>query len=75
MSNASESLLFFYKGNKLITVIQGDQPRAIFRNGEIPLAELTIDDTDSSSLLAIDDKGTVHVAHGIGQQPQKSPSN
>lgn len=59
MKNASNRSLFFYQGDKLITVKQGDHHRAIFRKAEQPLAELSADDTPTSGLLATDDKGSV----------------
>ncbi|MBC3487296.1 hypothetical protein HU750_16640 [Pseudomonas sp. SWRI50] len=39
MSKGSNRLLFFYQGNKLITVNQGDHHRAIFRSADTPLGE------------------------------------
>ncbi|MNG86675.1 hypothetical protein D3C76_655140 [compost metagenome] len=69
MSKASNSSLFFYQGNKLITVKQGDQHRAIFRNAEQPLAELSTDDTHTTGLLATDDKGSVLAVQDPGEQP------
>lgn len=59
MSKASNSSLFFYYDNKLVTVKHGDQHRAILRNAEQPLAELSTIDTHTCSLLATDDKGSV----------------
>lgn len=58
MSKASNSSLFFYYDNKLVTVKHGDQHRAILRNAEQPLAELSTSDTHTCSLLATDDKGS-----------------
>lgn len=69
MNKASNNSLFFYQGDKLITVKQGDQHHAIFRHAEHPLAELSTDDTQTNGLLAIDDKGSVL---GV-QQPHKEP--
>lgn len=69
MSKASNRSLFFYQGDKLITVKQGDQHRAIFRNAEKPLAELSADDTHSSALLAIDQMSSVLVVQGSDKQP------
>lgn len=75
MSKASKSSLFFYQGDKLITVKQGDQHRAIFRNAEQPLAELSADDTHSGGLLATDEKSSVLIVQPPpGKQPKKSPS-
>ncbi len=69
MSKASNSSLFFYQGNKLITVKQGDQYRAIFRNAELPLAELSTDETQTGGLLATDDKGSVLTVQVSEDQP------
>lgn len=68
MSKASKSSIFFYQGNKLITVKQGDQHRAIFRNAEQPLAELSTDQTQSGGLLATDDKGSVLAVQSPDEQ-------
>lgn len=67
MNKASNSSLFFYQGDKLITVKQGDQHSAIFRNGELPLAELSTDETQASGLLATDDKGSVLAVQDAGE--------
>lgn len=48
---------FFYQNGKLITVNQGDQTRSIFRNADIPLAELQLGEQEG--LLATDDQGSV----------------
>ena len=69
MSKASNGTLFFYQGDKLITVKQGDEHRAIFRNAEQPLAEVSTDGTHTSGLLATDDKGSVLVVQEPGEQP------
>ncbi|HDS1683883.1 TPA: hypothetical protein QEM39_005524 [Pseudomonas putida] len=61
MSKTSNRSLFFYQGDKLITLKQGDQHVAIFRNAEQPLAELSTDKTQTGGLLATDDKGSVLV--------------
>ncbi|HYQ55272.1 hypothetical protein ACIPZG_18530 [Pseudomonas sp. NPDC089395] len=55
MSNS----LFFYQGDKLITVKQGDQHRSIFRHADMPLAEQQSDDPAGNGLLVTDDKGSV----------------
>ncbi|WP_236237012.1 hypothetical protein [Pseudomonas faucium] len=67
MSKAPNRSLFFYQGDKLITVMQGDQPRTIFRNADQPLAELSTNSNPFSGLLATDDKGSVLVV----QSPDK----
>ena len=67
MSKAPNSTLFFYQGDKLITVKEGDHHRAIFRNAEQPLAELSTDDTQTSGLLATDQMGSVLVVHGSNE--------
>lgn len=64
MSKASNRSLFFYQGDKLITVKQGDQHRAIFRNADTPLAELQAGNTPGGGLLATDDKGSVLMVQG-----------
>ncbi|MBO9551481.1 hypothetical protein [Pseudomonas sp.] len=69
MSKASKRSLFFFQGDKLITVKEGDQGRAIFRNADQPLAELSTDDTQAGGLLATDDKGSVFVVQGPAEQP------
>jgi hypothetical protein len=69
MSKASNRSLFFYQGDKFITVIQGDEHRAIFRNAEQPLAELSTSNTQAGGLLATDDKGSVLVVQSSDEQP------
>ena len=69
MSKATNGTLFFYQGDKLITVKQGDQQRAIFRNGAQPLAELSTHETHTGGLWATDDKGSVLVVQNAGEQP------
>lgn len=69
MSKASNRSLFFYQGDKLITVSQSDQHRAIFRAAGQPLAELSADDTRTNGLLATDDKGSVLVVQSPDEQP------
>ncbi|WP_079226255.1 hypothetical protein [Pseudomonas putida] len=69
MSKASNRSLFFYQGDKFITVIQGDEYRAIFRNAEQPLAELSTSNTQAGGLLATDDKGSVLVVQSSDKQP------
>ncbi|WEL55902.1 RHS repeat-associated core domain-containing protein [Pseudomonas kermanshahensis] len=59
MSKASNRSLFFNQGDKLITVKQGDEHRAIFRNAEQPLAEQMTNGDRSIALLATGDKGSV----------------
>ncbi len=69
MSKASNNSLFFYQGDKLITVKQADQHCAIFRHAAQPLAELSTDATQASGLLATDDKGSVLVVQSPDEQP------
>jgi len=64
MSRSSSNTLFFYQGDKLITVKQGDQNRAIFRNAEMPLAEQQTGEASVTGLLATDDKGSVLQVNG-----------
>ncbi|MBF8669181.1 RHS repeat-associated core domain-containing protein [Pseudomonas putida] len=59
MSKASNNSLFFYQGDKLITVKQGDQHRAIFRHHAMPLAEQQRGTSESVGLLVTDDKGSI----------------
>jgi RHS repeat-associated protein len=59
MSRSSSNTLFFYQGDKLITVKQGDQNRTIFRNADMPLAEQQTGEASGTGLLATDDKGSV----------------
>ena len=75
MSKAPNRTLFFYQGDKLISVKEGDQHRTILRNGDQPLAELNTDQTRGGGLLATDDKGSVLIVQGPDQQLQKSPSS
>ncbi|MGX1018730.1 hypothetical protein AB7M33_001406 [Pseudomonas sp. Y3 TE3536] len=69
MSKAPNRSHFFYQGDKLITVKQGDEHRAIFRNAEQPLAELSTDETQAGGLLATDDKGSVLAVQNPDEQP------
>ena len=69
MHKASNNSLFFYQRDKLITVSQGDQHRAIFRAAEQPLAELSTDYTQTGGLLATDDKGSVLAVQHPDEQP------
>ncbi|SMF56011.1 MULTISPECIES: RHS repeat-associated core domain-containing protein [unclassified Pseudomonas] len=59
MSKASNRSLFFYQGNKLITVNQGDHHHAIFRHADMPLAEVQTGEMSGGGVLATDDKGSV----------------
>jgi len=59
MSKASNRSLFFYQGDKLITVKRGEQHHAIFRNADMPLAEVQTGEISGSGILATDDKGSV----------------
>lgn len=71
MNPAPKNSLFFYQGDKLVTVKQGDQQHAIFRNAEQPLAELSTVGGHAHGLLATDDKGSVLAVHS---PDEKSPS-
>ena len=64
MSKSLNNTLFFYQGDKLITVKQGDQQRAIFRNADMPLAEVQTGETPGTGLLVTDDKGSVLQVNG-----------
>lgn len=64
MSKAPNRSLFFYQGDKLITVKQGDKHHVIFRSAEQPLAEQQTNGDRSIALLATDDKGSVLSVEG-----------
>ncbi|MHA7115055.1 hypothetical protein ACX0KM_12935 [Pseudomonas promysalinigenes] len=49
--------IFFYQGNKLVTVKAGANHRSIFRATDMPLAEQQ--SADGNGLLATDNKGSV----------------
>ncbi|MFJ4064127.1 hypothetical protein ACIPW4_02400 [Pseudomonas sp. NPDC089996] len=68
MSRTPTRSLFFYQGNKLITVM-GDEIRAILRHADMPLAELSIGGRPGGGLLATDDKGSVLVVQSTGEEP------
>jgi RHS repeat-associated protein len=59
MSKETSSSLFFYQGDKLITVKRGDQHHTLFRNDSLPLAEQQTGISRSCDLLLTDDKGSV----------------
>lgn len=67
MSKASNRSLFFYQGDKLITVKQGDQHRAIFRSAKLPLAEQQVQSEAGARLLATDEKSSVLSVHNDKQ--------
>ncbi|WP_434773104.1 hypothetical protein [Pseudomonas entomophila] len=69
MRNVSKKSRFFYQNGKLITLTQNDQHLAIFRAAEQPLAELSTDATQTSGLLATDDKGSVLGVQSPDEQP------
>jgi len=71
MSRSLNSTLFFYQGNKLISVRQGDHHRAIFRNADMPLAEQHAGEEPGTGLLATDDKGSVFIVHDRNGQAKK----
>ncbi|QKL00183.1 hypothetical protein GEV39_01595 [Pseudomonas sp. NY5710] len=64
MNNAPNRTLFFYQGNDIITIIEDNRQRAIFRNAKQPLADLSADDTQAGGLLATDQMGSVLAAQG-----------
>ncbi|WDM59659.1 hypothetical protein K4A76_01460 [Pseudomonas sp. NEEL19] len=64
MNNAPNRMLIFYQGNDIITIIDGNCHRAIFRNAKQPLAELSTDDTQAGGLLATDQMGSVLAVQG-----------
>ncbi|MBA1199145.1 RHS repeat-associated core domain-containing protein [Pseudomonas plecoglossicida] len=57
--NHQKRNLYFYQGNKLTALKQGTQTRTILRSADVPLAELHVDATPGSSLLATDNNGSV----------------
>jgi len=59
MKNSANSCLFFYQGDKLVTLQQGDVSRTIFRTPDLPLAEQRTAGDAGTGLLATDDKGSV----------------
>ncbi|GLO31696.1 hypothetical protein KI429_10445 [Pseudomonas shirazica] len=59
MQKNTDRTHFFYQNGKLITLSVGEQGRSIFRNADMPLAELQTEGTHSSELLVTDDKGSV----------------
>ncbi|MDU9401377.1 hypothetical protein RTH46_02555 [Pseudomonas sp. zfem004] len=62
MNKQTAATLFFYQNGKLITVkVDGDH-HSIFRNADIPMAELQFN--ENNNLLATDDKGSVLVMQG-----------
>jgi len=74
MAKAANRTLFFYQGNQLVSVQDGDQHLAIFRNDALPLAELSTDPTVASALLATDTPGSVLAVQHPNVQAEKSPS-
>ncbi len=59
MGKSASDTLFFYQGDKLVTVKRGDVSRTIFRTPDQPLAERQADAGTSTGLLVTDDKGSV----------------
>ncbi|WP_219858963.1 RHS repeat-associated core domain-containing protein [Pseudomonas entomophila] len=59
MNKAQNNSLFFYQGDRLVTVKQGAVSRIILRTPDMPLAEQQTAGSTSAGLLAIDDKGSV----------------
>ncbi|MBI6943980.1 hypothetical protein JET76_21860 [Pseudomonas putida] len=74
MAKAADRTLFFYQGNQLVSVQDGDQHLAIFRNDTLPLAELSTDPTIGSALLATDTPGSVLAVQNSNVQAEESPS-
>ena len=74
MNKEPSMMLFFYQDNKLVTVKEGAHHRAILRNAEQPLAELSTDDTKAGGPLATDQMGSVLAVQGSASHPRKSPS-
>lgn len=59
MNTAQNNSLFFYQGDRRVTVKQGAVSRTIFRIPDMPLAEQQTAGSTSAGLLATDDKGSV----------------
>jgi RHS repeat-associated protein len=59
VSKTAKNSIFFYQGNKLITVKQGEQHRALFRHAAQPLAEQQINGQYDTTLLAADKSGSI----------------
>lgn len=59
MKKSAKSCLFFYQGDKLVTLQQEDVSRTIFRTPDLPLAEQQTADNEGTGLLATDEKGSV----------------
>ncbi|WP_416194365.1 hypothetical protein [Pseudomonas putida] len=59
MNKAQNNSLFFYQGDRLVTVKQGAVSRTIFRTPDLPLAEQQTAGSTTAGLLATDDKGSV----------------
>ncbi|MFF5867023.1 hypothetical protein [Pseudomonas sp. NPDC012596] len=74
MSTAAKRTRFFYQANQIVSVQEGNQLLAIFRNGALPLAELSADPTRGSALLATDTPGSVLAVQQPSVQAEKSPS-
>lgn len=74
MAKTANRTLFFYQGNRLVSVQDGDQHLAIFRNDALPLAELSTDPTIGSALLATDTPGSVLAVQNSNVQAEESPS-
>ena len=70
MSKASNRSLFFYQGDKPITVNQGDHHRAIFRRADIPLGEQQAGDKPGSWLMAADNKSSVLRVQGKAEEEE-----
>ncbi|WP_348635977.1 RHS repeat-associated core domain-containing protein [Pseudomonas sp. BP8] len=51
--------LHFYQGDKLVTNREGETTRTVLRGADVPLAELHVNATPGSSLLATDNNGSV----------------
>ncbi|MBA6145025.1 MULTISPECIES: hypothetical protein [Pseudomonas] len=69
MNKEPSMMLFFYQDNKLVTVKEGAHHRAILRNAEQPLAELSTDDTKAGGPLATDQMGSVLAVQGSANHP------
>jgi hypothetical protein len=67
MNTAQNNSLFFYQGDRLVTVKQGAVSRTIFRIPDMPLAEQQTAGSTSAGLLATDDKGSVLSVQEAGE--------
>lgn len=61
---SSPTTLFFYQGDKLVTLSQSTGSRSIFRGNQLPLAEQPQGDNKPVQLLGIDIQQSVLISLG-----------